>query len=269
MRRSTARKEIQTAHDATVAIREAERRDIARELHDTVIQPLSALVIGLEASLAAPAQPLTLGMIEAYATAWKGLAREALDALRATLAGIHDEHPHARLGLPDALRTYVAPQARSRGLRLTLLDDGWPDDLPLDRTTGLYLLVREVLTNIERHAHATEATVLLQCDVEQLRVIITDNGVGFAGDAVARARAAADGGGHGIAGMHERVRRLGGWLTITTGPASGACVELAVPWRRDGETYTPPVSRVKEDLVIPAQTGARRAKRRIQPGGVA
>lgn len=207
--------------------REAERRELARELHDTVIQPLATLATSFEVMRQ---QTLTAGVIEAYLGAWKELAQEALDSLRCALAGLH-AHPHAQLGLPDALRRYLAPQVRGHGLRLTLEARDWPLDLPLDLTSSLYLVVRETLTNVEKHAHASEASILLEGDATELRIYLADNGVGFQQQEVARrARARArHGNGFGLGSMRERIQTLGGRFTIASAPGQGVRVELAVP----------------------------------------
>lgn len=209
-------------------VQQAARRDIARELHDTVIQPLTSLAMSFET---VRHQPLTEGMVEAYLGAWKELAQEALDSLRHTLAGMHT-HPHAALGLVDALQRYLAPQVRSRGLRLAIECQDWPAELPLDWTSTLYLVLREALTNVEKHAHATEVTVLLRADREQLHMIVTDNGVGFAAGEGFRKATGQAGTGLGLAGMRERVGALGGALSIMTADGGGVHLEARIPHGR-------------------------------------
>lgn len=224
MRNFSSRTSDFTPTDALEEVREAERRGVARELHDSVIQPLSALVVSLESLRH---QPLTPGAAEAYLGAWEELAREALDALRGALAGMHT-HPHAAVGLPEALRRYVMPQARSRGVRVTLECRDWPEDLPIDVTTSLYLTVREALTNIEKHARASEVTVLLRGEAGQLAILLVDDGVGFTPGEPAAAGYSA-GYGLGIPGMIERARLLGGQLHIVATPGSGTRIELRIP----------------------------------------
>lgn len=214
--------------------REQERREIAHELHDTVIQPLAALVTSFECL---QRQSLTPGLVEAYLGAWKELAQEAIDSLRGTLAGLLT-HPHAQLGLPDALRRYLAPHVRSRGLRLALEAREWPVDTPLDLTSSLYLVLREALTNVEKHAHATEASVLLEADAAELRLFVADNGVGFCQEEQTHRPRTARGQGVGLGSMRERVARLGGQLRIVTSPGHGVRLEMIVPrppGARDGD----------------------------------
>jgi signal transduction histidine kinase len=214
--------------------REAERRDLARELHDTVLQPIAALVTSFDSLRQ---QALAPGLVEAYLGAWKELAQEALDSLRDTLAGLRP-HPHAALQLPDALARFVAPHLRGRGLRVTLESVGWPEDLPAHWTTDLYLAIREALTNVEKHAHATEVTLLLKAGAKHLWIIVADNGTGFDVSGAEAAAARARGSGFGLGGMHERVQRLGGSLTVYSTPGQGTQVHIRCP-RPGGQGQQP------------------------------
>lgn len=208
--------------------RENERVDIARELHDTVIQPLSALVTSLENFAQHPPPP---GVTEAYVAAWRELTQEAIAALRCALGGLR-AHPHAEMGLPEALSRYLVPQARAQGIRLMLESREWANDLPLDWTSNLYLLVREAMTNVQKHARASEVTMLLRADAAQVYVIITDNGVGFQVEAVARADIVMTPdrrSGFGIVGMRERVSMLGGRFDLASDPGQGTRIEITIP----------------------------------------
>jgi signal transduction histidine kinase len=212
----------ETIGDLTQEVRKAERRGIAIELHDTVMQPLSALLLGLEGLQQSQADP---DEVERELNALKALAHEAIESLRDTLAGLRT-HPHAHYGLPEAVRRYLAPPLEGRGLHVNLAYGDWPGDLPLDLTTGLYLAVREALTNAERHASANQVTVLLRAHNQDLYITIIDDGVGFRPTSK---RASSHTGGMGIAGMRQRVRDLGGSMTITSVPGEGTHVDIRVP----------------------------------------
>lgn len=214
-------------------MRQSERRALAHELHDTVIQPLAALVTSFEC---ARYQSFTPEVIEANIMAWKELAREAINSLRDTLAGLSVQ-PNGELGLPEALRRYLAPHMHSHGLPVALDITNWPDDVPLDVTTGLYLAVREALTNVAKHAHASAATVRLRATARHLIVTVADNGVGFRSEDHSRVISAL-GNRLGIAGMRERVRLLEGRLALTTAPGQGVRIEMRVPRRRHPATAT-------------------------------
>ena len=221
----------ESARTATEA-RESERADIARELHDTVIQPLAALIVSLENSTLHLASP---AVTEAYVGAWRELAQEAMVSLRCTLGGLR-ARPHAELGLPEALQRYLVPQARAQGIRLVLESCEWPDDLPIDWTSSLYLLVREALTNVQKHARATEVAILLSCDDQQVSITIADNGVGFCSEKTQIARSDQSQTGFGLVGMRERVAMLGGQFALVTALGQGTRVEIGVPRPLDEST---------------------------------
>lgn len=222
-------------------LRQAERRDLARELHDTVIQPLTALSMSFDSLRR---QPLSEGMMESYLGAWMELTQEALNSLRSALTGLR-VHPHAQLGLPSALRRYLAPQARALGLRLAIECHRWPTTLPLDWTSTLYLVAREALTNVEKHAHASEVTALLSATAEHLHIVITDNGVGIASSDVALDHGATEGetsgarpgAGFGLPGMRDRVAALGGRLTLITAPGGGVQLDIQIPLPAEQPTF--------------------------------
>jgi signal transduction histidine kinase len=207
------------------AARAAERYELARELHDTVIQPLASLLIGLDTSQYDRA---ATDHLQSSITEWADLAREAVDALRRTLAGLRT-HRHAELGLPEALRRFVVPQMRAAGLKLVIEASQWPDDLPLDYTSNLYLAVREALTNVEKHANARQVAVMLRAEASLLMITVADDGRGFPPSGP-RAYARHDQRVHlGIEGMRQRLRTLGGHLALASSPGAGARLEMRVP----------------------------------------
>ena len=207
-----------------------ERRALARELHDTVVQPLTSLVMSFAYLDHLPQQA---GQMETNVVLWKGLAQEALDSLRHTLAGLRTS-PRVHASLPEALEQSLMPQLRSRGMRLVVEPHDWPEDLPVDWTSNLYLVVREALTNAERHGHASRVIVILRADSQELSISITDNGIGFrADDLVSARREDRLGNGLGISGMRARVRMLGGELDLMTAPGCGVRLEIRVPTPND------------------------------------
>lgn len=211
--------------------RKAERRELARELHDTVVQPLTALLMSMETL----AEPHEGEVSQVQLDAWKALAREAMQSLRSTMVGLR-VHPHAQLGLPDALRRHLVPQVETRGLQVAIQASAWPEDLPDDWTTSLYLTVREALMNVEKHARATQCVVVLHGSAHRLAVTIIDDGVGFTRKRTAHARPTSQGTGFGLGAMRDRMRALGGRLTLTTAPGRGTRIEIVVP--RSGEVAT-------------------------------
>jgi signal transduction histidine kinase len=208
-----------------------ERREIARELHDTVVQPLTALLMSLENVQRSAETRDADSISEAQLASWKALAREAMQSLRGTMSGLRTQ-PNGQLSLPEALRRHLVPQIQARGLPVTLQSVAWPADLPNDWTTTLYLTVREALMNVEKHAHASECAVLLRGDARTLSILIVDDGVGFRQKRASQARPTAAGTGFGLGGMRDRVRQLGGRLTISTTLGHGVRLEISVPRAR-------------------------------------
>ncbi|HEX9036458.1 MAG TPA: sensor histidine kinase [Ktedonobacterales bacterium] len=202
---------------------------MARDLHDSVVQPLSSLIVGIEAW---QTEWSSTGQTEAHVAAWLELAQEALNSLRDTLHGMRT-HPHAELGLIEALRHYVAPQMRSGGVRMTVDSSNWPSDLPLDFTSTLYLAVREALTNVKKHARASEVAIVLRGTNERLAITIVDNGVGFAPEQIetlpTNALGAVRGARNGLRAIRERAQLIGGHVRIETMPGSGVRMRISAP----------------------------------------
>lgn len=204
---------------------EAEHVDLARELHDTVIQPLTSLVMSFTCL---EQQPLSPDYTQGHLSLWKGLAQEALDSLRSTLAGFRP-FVHGGRGLPEALHCSLAPQLGSRGLRLNVESCNWPIDLPPDWDWHLYLAVREALTNVEKHARASEVNVHLHAAADGLAITVVDNGVGLRLDDLATGWFARPGGGLGLSGIRDRLSMLGGRLDIAAEPGGGVHLEMQLP----------------------------------------
>jgi two-component system, NarL family, sensor histidine kinase UhpB len=195
-------------------VQEGERRRIARELHDEVGQTLTGVMLQVEG--------LAGTIPEQY--------REQLDELRETARQGTEEvrrivrqlRPEALedLGLRSALAaltTAFGEQARIKVVRR--LDDGPP--LSEEHELVIYRIAQEALTNVVRHADASEVEVRLQRTEEQVVLTVRDDGRGLPADAAASA--------HGILGMRERAMLIGADVTITSPPSGGTEVRLAIP----------------------------------------
>ncbi|HCG02206.1 MAG TPA: histidine kinase, partial [Chloroflexi bacterium] len=111
--------------------------------------------------------------------------------------------------------------ASETGVRVLVRTEDAPQ-LPLRTEAELYRIAQEALANIRQHAEATEAEIVLQRRASSINLTIRDNGHGFE-PAVKRE------GHHGLTGMRERSRLLGGHLRITSHPDSGTVVTASVP----------------------------------------
>jgi signal transduction histidine kinase len=203
------------------------RREVAAELHDRVMQPLAALVTSIEC-LQGP-QLDSMALASGLRTCLS-LAREAAVSLRLTLSGLK-AHPHAAHGLPAAIRLHLQPQLRELGLPVRLEVLRWPQDVPLEISSSLYLAVREAVTNVWKHAGAHEAHVRLDASASCLRVRVWDDGSGFPVGALSGGQPRGDG--WGLRSMRQRLDALGGQLVVSSSPDAGTLIEMLVPWGRE------------------------------------
>jgi signal transduction histidine kinase len=204
---------------ARIAVAE-ERTRIARELHDIVAHAVSVMVLQvgavrlkLPAALSEDREAL-IGVERAGRAALAEM-RHLLDAMREDGEGIQ-LGPQPGLDRLDALLHDVG----RAGLPVRLLVDGDPLELPRGIDISAYRIVQEGLTNALKHAHATQAQVALSYASDQLGIEVSDNG---------RGAAAGDGRGHGLIGIHERVKLYNGEMTTTTANGAGFTLTARLP----------------------------------------
>jgi len=196
----------------------AERVRIARELHDIVAHHLSVVVLqaaGARASgrAAGPA----LEKIE-------NSGRQALTETRRLLGVLRESAeetglaPQPGVGELDTL----ADSVRAAGLPVNLVIKGEPAALPAAVDVSVYRIVQEALTNVLKHAGPARADVTIGCAEEAVTIEVTDDGTGDTRDGTWA-------GGHGLAGMRERVAIFGGELRTGPRPDGGFAVRARLP----------------------------------------
>ena len=212
--------QIQTLAGRLITAQEEERRRIARELHDGVNQKLSALSIALTKLGRRPpsrAADLTGELAQLQQRA-AGLVEEVRQIS-------HELHPGVlqHVGLVAALQGYCEEFEGEHGLAMTFRADEDLGVMPIDRALCLYRATQEALGNVAKHAKARHVRVNLARDHDDVRLTVADDGCGF--DLTeARSR-----GGLGLISLDERVRLVGGQVTIRTGPQEGTEVRIQVP----------------------------------------
>ena len=200
-------------------VQEAERRRIARELHDQMGQHLTALGLGLKVVKEGTPDPSP--------------ARDRLQHLQAMTDRIGREVHHLALelrptalddlGLDAALANYAEGWSGRSGVEVDFLGSGpQAGRLPPAVETALYRVTQEALTNVLKHAGATRVSVVLQRSAGQVTAVVEDDGVGFEADRVAGRRL-------GVLGMRERVALVGGTLAVESGPGRGTTVIARIP----------------------------------------
>lgn len=210
---------------------ESERRAIARELHDELGQALQALKINLQTVQRFPKESAQR-VEESIA-----IVDHTLQQVRALSVDLRPSLLDD-LGLVVALEWYVDRQAQRVGFVGHCLAD--PPDLRVDPTIEIvcFRVVQEALTNIARHAQATEVWVDLQRRGQTLVLFIRDNGVGF--DAPAARERVIHGDSFGLLGMQERVELAGGQFEIRSTAGHGTEIHVRFPLPQILTTNTPP-----------------------------
>jgi signal transduction histidine kinase len=185
-----------------------ERVRVARELHDAVAHSIS--VIAIQAGGAAGLVERDPERAAACAALIASVAEEALGELDRLTAGHARADARAAPGLAHI--DQLAERARAAGLAVSVSVDGAAGDLPAGVDLAAFRIVQEALTNTVKHAHASRADVSVRCGPRLIELEVADDGRGPPSTAVA------DGGGHGLVGMRERVALYGG--SIDVGPAA-------------------------------------------------
>jgi signal transduction histidine kinase len=213
-----------------VGAQESERQRIARELHDATGQSLTAVGLGLrgvETQLAQSACDPALTPLVGQVRELRSFAQNALGELHAIISDLRPPQLD-ELGLAAALRWYVQSYASRRSIDARFSVSGDDRRLPPDYRTVLYRIAQEALTNVAKHAQATQVCVTLTVGADQVDIEIVDNGRGF-DPALPNRLAGQPTAGWGIVGMRERALLLGGRCTIDTAPGAGARVAVAAP----------------------------------------
>ncbi|MBG0560333.1 sensor histidine kinase [Actinoplanes aureus] len=196
------------SHEAGVA---QERTRLAGEIHDTLAQGFTSIITLIQA-----ADPALRD--ERLALAVR-TAKENLAESRAIVAALSPS-ALASSSLPEAVRRQSARFSEETGVPTAVRITGDPRDLPTRVEVVLLRAAQEALTNVRRHADASEVAVLLAYAPSSVRLVIRDDGRGFD---------PAINGGFGLPGMRSRASQVGGTLTVHSSTESGTTIELEIP----------------------------------------
>jgi PAS domain S-box-containing protein len=214
-------KELESLAGKLIEAQEAERKRIARELHDDFNQRLAALSLELESMERAPiALPEPIARQLAAIRVQAGMLSDDLHDLAYRLHPSLLEH----VGLEVAARDHVSEFAKRTGLSVRFIGREVPKTLSPEVATNLFRVLQESLQNVSKHAQATDVTVRLSGSSKGVGLSVRDNGKGFDfEDKSAGAR------GLGLVSMQERTRGLGGLLRIHSLPRSGTKICAWIP----------------------------------------
>jgi len=213
-----SRRNLRRLSASLVQAREDERRRIARELHDELGQRLTALKMELSSLGGGAPDAPRAGRIEAM-----------LEMVDDTVASVRRIATELRplmlddLGLNAAIEWLAEGWGQRMGIKTTLKLGAADPAINDAAGIALYRMTQEALTNVARHAHATEVEIEIGETDRELLLTVQDNGVGF--DAASMFRE----GSHGLLGIRERALMLGGELEIGNAPGGGGRITVRLP----------------------------------------
>ena len=228
--------ELRNLSRQLLSIQEEERRRISRELHDVIAQTLTGINMRLGALKAEshtnPAQ------LQDKITSTQQLVEESLDIVHRFASELRPTVLDD-LGLIPALKSYMQGFMTDTGVRASLKTYAGIEQASGTVRTVLYRIAQEALTNVTRHAKASQVEVYIQCLNGVIRMEVTDNGQGFAVDGMACANKKTR---LGLLGMRERVEMVGGMFGVESSPGNGVIVRVEIPSEMLPPSSTPSAS---------------------------
>jgi signal transduction histidine kinase len=212
-----------------ISAQEDERKRISRELHDEVVQKLIGINIELTSLMSDEAfsgsvQQAKIAsiqrLLENSVNATHGFARELRPAM------LDD------LGLIPALHAVCKNLKSKKKLNIQMSAFSGVEALNSEGRTVLFRIAQEALTNISRHAHATEVRLTIGRVGDAIRMEVTDNGKSFSVEKVLMGKSTKR---LGLIGMKERMEMIGGTFNIESSPGKGTTVVAQIPFEREKE----------------------------------
>jgi len=201
-----------------MASQEAERHRIASELHDSLGQEL--LLIKNRVELALKLEPVPPELREQLVSVAETASRAIGEARRIS----HHLRPQQldQLGLTRALQAMVEHAAQSTSIAFESRIEPVDDVIPPHHAIQLYRVAQEGLNNVLKHSNARHVRMLLERDIQEVRLLIEDDGGGFSGETPPL-------GGFGLQNIAERVQILGGTFAVSSRPGGGVSLRVVIP----------------------------------------
>jgi signal transduction histidine kinase len=212
-----------------ITAQENERQRIARELHDSISQSLTALLLGVQHLK----QSHALDDMRDHVDELREIIAQTLEETR-TIARQLRPSLLDDLGLISALTHTIDDFRKRYDIPVDLVVNGLDSRLPPQLETTIYRIAQEGLTNVARYAKASAVSIIITQRNDTLRIIIEDNGIGFDVENVTRNSKSL-----GLQGIRERAGLFNGTLEIESHPGSGTSLFVEIP-------YTPPVPEFSE-----------------------
>ena len=205
-----------------------ERNRIARDIHDTLAQGFTGVVVNLEAA-SRTLKKQTIEQALEHIEHARSLAQACLEEARLSVRALRPE-TQQHTDLIEALAAQLKRVEASGTLQAHFALSGDRPVLPRAVESELLRIAQECITNVLKHARATRVEVALSCRAHKLCLAVVDNGIGFDPDAHHD--------GFGLLGMRERAERIGAHLLVASREGAGSRVETVVPLQAD--RYAPP-----------------------------
>ncbi len=202
-----------------------ERNRVAREIHDSLAQAFTGIVVQLEAAERLAGRRPERAQASLHKA--RDLARTSLQEARRSVWGLRPRSLEDQ-SLTEALHNQVRAAQGENGLTLHFTTSGAERTLSSDVEMNLFRIAQEALNNVRRHAGARKAGIQLDYGARYVRLLVWDNGAGLSAD-YSEGSGDGDGHGFGLIGMQERTELLNGKMTITSAPGEGTQVEVIVP----------------------------------------
>lgn len=223
----SANQALQNAQRRLIVDSENERKHLAREIHDQIIQDLLSTNFQLEEI---GGQYNTVESLQTDLGFVKENIRSMIDDLRNICGNLRPPTIDS-LGLNAAIQSYALDWSKRAGIQVDLNLDSEIGRLPEIIELSIYRIVQESLNNIYKHSSATESVITLtRNSPRSLMVYIEDNGVGI-DDELTISNSSKDGH-YGLIGIEERVSLLGGRLRIQNKPEGGLLIQAEIPHPR-------------------------------------
>lgn len=206
-----------------------ERKRLAREIHDSLVQAFAGIVLHTEA--------LGSSLGANNLRSWRALsqiqqlARSGLDEARRSVRALRPKMLEGRT-LAEALEK-TAEHLCEAGVLCSLKQRGRVFKLPEEIQTELFRIAQEAMTNICKHAQAKAAWIILEFAAREVVLTVQDDGVGLAA-----IHPAERGRGYGLATMRERAQRIGSVLEIESPASGGSMIRVRVPLAENGENVS-------------------------------
>lgn len=198
-----------------------ERNRLAREIHDTLAQGLSAIALHLETAEALLQKGADPEPVSRAVSAALSLSRSGLEEARRSVLDLRAEPLEGRT-LAEALEHLARTSEGPGELRVRFEAAGASAPLPIRVEVGLFRVAQESVGNALRHADASNVTLELVVDPQRARLSVRDDGRGFSPEETTSGR-------FGLVGMRERTRLLGGTFKLYSTPGVGTCIHAEIP----------------------------------------